>query len=222
MAIKILRLKNNQWIDKATGKQFIGEAKVKDQTYRYTRDGKKILLTKPKPNPQRVIQNLWKFENPKRKGFVNGKYYPYTTANNNLDFGAGIDMSQQTPQFRHQAQQGFTQSEMDAEMTRQVNIHLQKVDEALKPYTNFPDTISPQIKEGLADLRHQVGYLGSNYPRLLEAVAHGNIDKIREESKVQFLNRKTGKKQYDVNRYSQRQKEYFHYYNGGKLIPKNR
>lgn len=149
-------------------------------------------MTKPKPNPQRVVQNLWKFENPKHQGFENGKYFPYLTNNKNLDFGAGIDMSKQTSEFRSRANKGFTPKEMDKEMMGRVNNHLQKVDEALKSYTLFPDTISPQIKEGLADLRHQVNYLESNYPKLLKAVAEGDIDEIRKQSKVSFRNNKTG------------------------------
>lgn len=215
---KILIKRNSRWHDKATGNQFIGIAKVKDQTYNYTKDGRKVLLTKPKPNPNRVVYNLWQFENPNRCGFKNEKYFPYTTANNNQDIGAGIDMSKQTPEFRTRAYQGFTQKEMDAEMRKRVNTHLVKVDEALKKYTMYPDTVSPQMKEGLADLRHQVNFLESNYPKLIKAVAHGDINQIRKESKVQFRNNRNGKMQFDENRYKQRLDKYFHYSNGGHLI----
>lgn len=52
----------------------------------------------------------------------------------------------------------------------------QQVDNALKTVTQFPDTISPQIKEGLADIRYQVGPLKSNYPKLLEAVAKRRLE----------------------------------------------
>ena len=53
-------------------------------------DGRKVLLSKPAPNPQRVVNNVWLYENPQRRGFVNGLYYPFVTANGNIDIGAGI------------------------------------------------------------------------------------------------------------------------------------
>lgn len=62
-------------------------------TYKYTKDGKKILMSKPKPNVKKIVNNLWRFENPLNNGYKNGKFYPYTTANGNIDIGPGIDFS---------------------------------------------------------------------------------------------------------------------------------
>lgn len=56
--------------------------------------------------------------------------------------------------------------------------------------TQFPDTVSPQIKEGLADIRYQTGPLVSNYPKLLKAVATGNVNDMANESKVYFWDNK--------------------------------
>lgn len=183
-------------------------------TYRYTLDGRKILLSKPKPDPQRIVANLWQFENPQRRGFVNGLYYPFVTANGNTDIGAGIDMSKQTAAFRKEAQRGLTPQRMNQELYKRANEHLRKVDSALRRYTNYPDTVSPQIKEGLADIRYQVGSLGG-FPKLLRAVAKGDLNEMRQESRVMYRNNNTGKMEYDKRRHEARCRGFFHYGQGG-------
>ena len=183
---------------------------VDGKVYRYTLDGRKVLLSKPAPNPQRVVNNVWLYENPQRRGFVNGLYYPFVTANGNIDIGAGIDMSKQTAAFRREAQRGLTPQRMNQELYKRVYEHLGKVDTALRRYTNYPDTVSPQIKEGLADLRYQVGSLGG-YPKLLQSVARGDLNGIRRESRVMYRNNKTGKMEYDKRRHEARLRDYFHY-----------
>ena len=177
----------------------------------------KVLLSKPRPNPQRVVKNLWLFENPQRRGFVNGLYYPFVTANGNTDIGAGIDMSKQTAAFRREAQRGLTPQRMNQELNKRVNEHLRKVDTALRRYTNYPDTVSPQIKEGLADLHYQVGSLGG-YPKLLQSVAKGDLNGIQRESRVMFKNKK-GQMQFDKRRYDARNSNYFYYRQGGMISP---
>lgn len=190
---------------------------VDGKVYKYTLDGRKVLLSKPRPNPQRVVKNLWLFENPKRRGFVNGLYYPFVTANGNTDIGAGIDMSKQTAAFRKEAQRGLTPQRMNQELYKRANEHLRKVDTALRRYTNYPDTVSPQIKEGLADLRYQVGSLGG-YPKLLQSVAEGDLNGIQRESRVMFKNKK-GQMQFDKRRYDARNSNYFYYRQGGMISP---
>lgn len=88
----------------------------------------------------------------------------------------------------------------------------------MSEYTSYPDTVSPQIKEGLADLRYQVGSLG-DYKKLMKSVAQGNLPIIQKESKVWFTNGH-GKKQFDKRRYNERNKAYFHYSHGGKFNSK--
>lgn len=160
---------------------------------------------------------MWLFENPQRRGFVNGLYYPFVTANGNTDIGAGIDMSKQTAAFRKEAQRGLTPQRMNQELNKRVNEHLRKVDTALRRYTNYPDTVSPQIKEGLADLRYQVGSLGG-YPKLLQSVTKGDLNGIRRESRVMFKNKK-GQMQFDKRRYDARNSNYFYYRQGGMISP---
>lgn len=213
----ILIKRNGQWFSPNSDKPFSGVASCNGFTYRYTLDGRKVLLSKPRPNPQRVVKNLWLFENPQRRGFVNGLYYPFVTANGNTDIGAGIDMSKQTAAFRREAQRGLTPQRMNQELNKRVNEHLRKVDTALRRYTNYPDTVSPQIKEGLADLRYQVGSLGG-YPKLLQSVAKGDLNGIRRESRVMFKN-KNGQMQFDKRRYDARNSSYFYYRQGGMISP---
>lgn len=207
--------RNGQWISLNTGKPFSGIVRSGNLYFNLTKDGWKILLSKLKPDPQRIVANLWQFENPQRRGFVNGLYYPFVTANGNTDIGAGIDMSKQTAAFRKEAQRGLTPQRMNQELYKRANEHLRKVDTALRRYTNYPDTVSPQIKEGLADLRYQVGSLGG-YPKLLQSVAKGDLNGIQRESKVMFRN-KNGQMQFDKRRYDARNSNYFYYRQGGMI-----
>lgn len=213
----LLIKRKGQWFMPNSDKPFSGVASCNGFTYRYTLDGRKILLSKPKPDPQRIVANLWQFENPQRRGFVNGLYYPFVTANGNTDIGAGIDMSKQTAAFRKEAQRGLTPQRMNQELYKRANEHLRKVDTALRRYTNYPDTVSPQIKEGLADLRYQVGSLGG-YPKLLQSVAKGDLNGIQRESRVMFKNKK-GQMQFDKRRYDARNSNYFYYRQGGMISP---
>lgn len=213
----ILIKRNGQWFSPNSDKPFSGVASCNGFTYRYTLDGRKVLLSKLRPDPQRVVKNLWQFENPQRRGFVNGLYYPFVTANGNTDIGAGIDMSKQTAAFRREAQRGLTPQRMNQELNKRVNEHLRKVDTALRRYTNYPDTVSPQIKEGLADLRYQVGSLGG-YPKLLQSVAKGDLNGIQRESRVMFKNKK-GQMQFDKRRYDARNSNYFYFRQGGMISP---
>ena len=208
--------RNGQWISLNTGKPFSGIVRSGNLYFNLTKDGRKILLSKPKPDPKRIVANLWQFENPQRRGFVNGLYYPFVTVNGNTDIGAGIDMSKQTAAFRKEAQRGLTPQRMNQELYKRANEHLRKVDTALRRYTNYPDTVSPQIKEGLADIRYQVGSLGG-FPKLLRAVAKGDLKGIQRESRVMYRNNITGKMEYDKRRHEARQRNYFHYQYGGSV-----
>lgn len=216
----ILIKKNNLWYNNATGQQFIGIARIKGLTYRFTKSGQKVLLTKPNPNISQFVKKLWERENPNKEGFHNGKYYYYKTRNGNWDLGPGIDRSKQTNAFNQRAKLGFTPSEMNAEVLQRTKQNFQQVEQALKAVTQFPDTVSPQIKEGLADLRYQTGALVSTYPKLLKAVAKGDTKGLARESKVYFYDNNKKAMSFDKSRYNFRMENYFHYNSGGKLIPK--
>lgn len=214
---KVLVPRNGKWYDQATGEQFVGKTYEKGLWYEYTKEGRKIPLKKPSPDANRVINNLWEFENPQRLGYKNGLFRPFVTPNGNTDFGPGIDLRQQTAAFRRRAQQGFTQQQMDQEVRKRVDRQLIKVDGELGKYTHATDTVSPQIKEGLADLRWQTGSL-TGFPKLLKSVATGNLRGIQEETKTYYKNNQTGKMTLDKRRHDARLKNYFHYKNGGTLL----
>lgn len=218
---KIIIRANGRWYDKLTGKPFVGTARVKGLTYRYTSDGQKILETKDKPDLDKVQRNLWSFENPQHLGFRNGLYFPYKTANGNIDIGPGIDWTKQTGQFRDKAKKGLTPQQINSVVKQKLNKHLSRVNAALGDYTAFPDTVSPQIKEGLIDMRYQTGSL-QKFPKLLNAVAKGDQETIKAESKTYFRDGKTGAKTFDKKRHDERLRHYFHYGTGGSLAPKAR
>lgn len=208
--------RNGRWYNQATGKQYVGKAFVGGQWYEYTKDGRKVPLGKPKPDINVLIGNIWNAENPQRLGYRDGKYYPFVTANGNTDIGPGIDLGQQTQAFKQRARQGFTPQQMNQEVKTRVAHQLVKVDEELGKHTHATDTVSPQIKEGLADLRWQVGSLGG-FPKLLKSVATGDLKGIQEESKTYYKNNQMGKMTLDKRRHEARLRDYFHYGLGGKM-----
>lgn len=115
----------------------------------YFSNGTKKYLAKPKPNINVVINNLWKFENAQNNGF-NPKtktYRPYRTPNGNLDVANGIDLKK-NPKYKKEAQLGISKDRAN-QIASEVLMPEQKyIDNNLKKYTNYPDTISPQIKTG--------------------------------------------------------------------------
>lgn len=160
-------------------------------------------------------------ENAQNNGF-NPKaktYRPYRTPNGNLDVANGIDLKK-NPKYKKEAQLGISKDRAN-QIASEVLMPEQKyIDNNLKKYTNYPDTISPQIKEGLLDMYWQLGNGLYKYQNLFNAIANGDISQIREESKVQYKT-PAGKWNFDKGRYENRLNEYFHYKFGG-IITKRR
>lgn len=200
--------KNGKWCVQGTNAPYTGFGHSRGITSSY-KDGVRTILTKPSPNIQENVDNLWEMENAQRNGLKNGIYHPFSTGIS-MDFGAGIDLSKQTPAFRKAAYQGFTEKQMNDELSRRAKADLQYVDKMLGKHTQYPDTVSPNMKMALMDIKHQVGSLNS-YPKLLRAVAHGDLEGIREESKVSYKSEKNGKMTYDKRRHELRKEKYFHY-----------
>lgn len=88
--------------------------------------------------------------------------------------------------------------------------HLNAVDQFINygQTTNPADTVSPQIKMGLMDLRHQVGPL-NEWGNLRQAVLEGDLDRIRKESTVTWND--NGKTKVDKRRKKIRDEKYFYY-----------
>ena len=172
----------------------------------------KIDLTKAPPSLEKVNTNMWKFENPKNKGLRGNLYYPFKTANGNTDIGPGYDLDMQTAEFKKKAANGMTKEELDAIMLERLRKEIPHLDAKLNSVTNNnADTISPQIKEGLLDMYWQLKNGLYDYDNLFEGIAKGDIDKIREESKVTYKSKNTGKRYFDSGRYKHRIDNYFHY-----------
>lgn len=205
---KIIVLNNGKWCLAGTNTPYTGLGHSNGITYQY-KEGMRTILTKPAPNIQEYVDNLWEMENPQRRGLKNGIYYPFSTGIS-TDFGAGIDLDKQTPEFRKAAYQGFSESQMNDELSKRAKADLKYVDKTLRKYTTFPDTVSPNIKMGLMDMKHQLGRLGT-YKKLLTAVANGNQQSIQKESKVSYKTDKTGNMIYDKRRHEMRNKMYFNY-----------
>lgn len=171
-----------------------------------------IDLTKAPPSLEKVNTNMWKFENPKNKGLRGNLYYPFKTANGNTDIGPGYDLDMQTKEFKKKAANGMTKEELDAIMLERLRKEIPHLDAKLNSVTNNnADTISPQIKEGLLDMYWQLKNGLYDYDNLFEGIARGDIDKIREESKVTYKSKNTGKRYFDSGRYKHRIDNYFHY-----------
>ena len=171
-----------------------------------------IDLTKAPPSLEKVNSNMWKFENPKNKGLRGNLYYPFKTANGNTDIGPGYDLDMQTKEFKKKAANGMTKEELDAIMLERLRQEVPHLDAKLNSVTNNnADTISPQIKEGLLDMYWQLKNGLYDYDNLFEGIARGDIDKIREESKVTYKSKNTGKRYFDSGRYKHRIDNYFHY-----------
>lgn len=171
-----------------------------------------IDLTKAPPSLEKVNTNMWKFENPKNKGLRGNLYYPFKTANGNTDIGPGYDLDMQTAEFKKKAANGMIKEELDAIMLERLRKEIPHLDAKLNSVTNNnADTISPQIKEGLLDMYWQLKNGLYDYDNLFEGIAKGDIDKIREESKVTYKSKNTGKRYFDSGRYKHRIDNYFHY-----------
>ena len=171
-----------------------------------------IDLTKAPPSLEKVNTNMWKFENPKNKGLRGNLYYPFKTSNGNTDIGPGYDLDMQTAEFKKKAANGMTKEELDAIMLERLRKEIPHLDAKLNSVTNNnADTISPQIKEGLLDMYWQLKNGLYDYDNLFEGIAKGDIDKIREESKVTYKSKNTGKRYFDSGRYKHRIDNYFHY-----------
>jgi len=60
-----------------------------------------------------MLENLWKFENDKQKGFRNGKYYIYTGEDGSDEIGPGIRLTNNKA-LRKKFANGATREEIDS------------------------------------------------------------------------------------------------------------
>lgn len=173
--------------------------------------------TMPKNDPDldEWVTELWANENPNKLGYRNGKYYPHKSPEGGkATIGPGFKLGSGAHSIsEREAKNGVTRSRLDIEARKSGITHLNAVNSFInyRQDTNPADTVSPQIKMGLMDLRHQVGSL-NEWSGLREAVLTGDLDKIREESTVTWKNK--GKTKVDTRRKKLRDEKYFHYAEG--------
>lgn len=169
-------------------------------------------LPKTDPDINEFVDELWENENPNNVGLKNGKYYPHKSPEGGAaTIGPGFKLGSGSHKItKKQAERGMTKYRLDQEARRIGKQHLNAVDQFINygQTTNPADTVSPQIKMGLMDLRHQVGPL-NEWSSLREAVLNGDIEGIRKESTVTWND--NGKTKVDKRRKKIRDEKYFYY-----------
>lgn len=169
-------------------------------------------LPKVDPDINQFVDDLWTNENPNNVGYRNGKYYPHRSPEGGkMTIGPGFKLDSGSHSISTKtANRGMTKTRLDQEARKIGKQHLAAVDQFLNygQTANPADTVSPQIKMGLMDLRHQVGPL-NEWGNLRQAVLEGDLDRIRKESTVTWNN--NGKTKVDKRRKKIRDEKYFYY-----------
>lgn len=170
--------------------------------------------SRPKEDPSidAFVNDLWANENPNNVGYRNGKYYPHKSPEGGkMTIGPGFKLDSGSHGISTKtANRGMTKTRLNQEARKIGKQHLAAVDQFLNygQTTNPADTVSPQIKMGLMDLRHQVGPL-NEWSNLRQAVLEGDLDRIKKESTVTWND--NGKIKVDKRRKKIRDEKYFYY-----------
>ena len=170
-------------------------------------------LPKNDPDINEFVNDLWENENPSNVGYKKGKYYPHKSPEGGAaTIGPGFKLGSGSHNItEREAKRGVTKARLNQEARRSGNNYFKAVDKALnKGQTANPaDTISKQMKYGLADILHQTGSL-ENWPKLLNAVRNGDLENIKKESIVTWKD-SSGKVHEDVRRNNLRNENNWHY-----------
>ena len=171
-------------------------------------------LPKDDPDINEFVDELWENENPNNVGYnkSKNKYFPHKSPEGGAaTIGPGFKIGSGSHRIKEkEANRGVTKSRLNQEARRVGKQHLNAVEQFLNygQTTNPADTVSPQIKMGLMDLRHQVGPL-NEWGNLRKAVLEGNLDKIKKESTVTWKD--NGVTKVDKRRKKLRDEKYWHY-----------
>lgn len=146
------------------------------------------------PDLSLFLQNLWLRENDiglkaieGKGGYSNGKYYPYKTANGNIDVGPGFDMEKQTPEFRKRAAEGFTKEELDNMVLDIARNELPYFRKRIIREGGNPDKVTDAVYNGLLDMYWQLKNGLYGYDKFWRAVASGDYEGMRNESATYYL-----------------------------------
>ena len=171
-------------------------------------------LPKNDPDINEFVDELWANENPNNVGYnpVKKKYFPHKSPEGGKPtIGPGFKIGSGSHRItKKQAERGMTKARLDQEARYIGKQHLNAVDQFINygQTTNPADTVSPQIKMGLMDLRHQVGPL-NEWGNLRQAVLNGDLEGIRKESTTTWND--NGKIKVDTRRKKIRDEKYFYY-----------
>ena len=205
------------WSIEAAKKALHNEAmKLPGYTERWTEYYRS--LPKNDPDINEFVNDLWENENPSNVGYKKGKYYPHKSPEGGAaTIGPGFKLGSGSHNIStREANKGVTKTRLNQEARRIGKQHLNAVDQFLNygQTTNPADTVSPQIKMGLMDLRHQVGPL-NEWGKLRNAVLKGDLDRIKKESTVTWED--NGATKVDKRRKKLRDEKYWHYEEGGEV-----
>ena len=171
-------------------------------------------LPKDDPDINEFVDELWENENPNNVGYnkSKNKYFPHKSPEGGAaTIGPGFKIGSGSHNIsEREAKNGVTKARLNQEARKIGKQHLKAVDQFLNygQDTNPADTISPQIKMGLMDLRHQVGPL-NGWHNLRNAVLEGDLDRIKKESTVTWED--NGVTKVDKRRKKLRDEKYWHY-----------
>ena len=165
------------------------------------------------------IEDLRISENPKKLGYRNGRWWPFKTANGNIDVGYGIDLSKQTPEYRAKVTKyGLSDDELREDLLERFNTYQDNMKKLFQKNEIDITKVPIKYQRGVLDMLHHLGYTGmSEYKNFFNGIKNNDLDTIRREAKTTFKN-KSGKRQVDMKRYNFRLNRYFNNLEPGGII----
>lgn len=156
------------------------------------------------------IEDLRISENPKKLGYRNGRWWPFETANGNIDVGYGIDLEKQTPEYRARVTKyGLSDDELREDLLERFNTYQDNMKKLFQKNGIDITKVPIRYQRGVLDMLHHLGYMGmSEYKNFFNGIRTNDLDTIRKEAKTTFKN-KSGKRQVDMKRYNFRLNRYF-------------
>lgn len=147
-----------------------------------------------KITPEEVVDSyinnvLYTMENPKDKGFKDGKYYPYKDISSPKNLGPGINYtSDMGKTLDFSGKTGYTKEELNAVVKPQLLENMNNIMQDLhNKYGADVDTMSMGNRQILLDISHNVRPKGkkranmpSAWPSLTEGMVTGDANKIKD------------------------------------------
>lgn len=134
---------------------------------------------------------IYTMENPKNKGFKDGKYYPYADVSSKKNIGPGINYtSDMAKGLDFSGNIGYTKEELNKIMRPHLLKNMEGIMSDLHDmYGEDIDTMSLGNRMILLDISHNVRPRGSKranmpkkWPSLVEGMATGNTEKIKKNT----------------------------------------